>query len=95
MCGFDGADGFGCLPAAAGGHVLASCEVADDCAPGLLCAPAERAPAWCQAGAEKCCLPACSLEVQVCNVAELTCVPYFEGGAAPPGYEHVGVCGAP
>ena len=70
----------------------APCGFINDCAPGHLCGPAESLPS-CEGAA--CCTPLCDLEVgdEHCQTMPGTsCVPFFQDGTAPPGYELVGVC---
>jgi hypothetical protein len=68
------------------------CGFINDCAGGLVCLDAEVFPSC--AGAA-CCSPWCQLGAGdlPCEVLPgTTCVPFFEQGTAPPGYEHIGVC---
>jgi hypothetical protein len=62
-----------------------------DCSPGQYCAFAELVPG-CEASA--CCTPYCDLDGDAnCDALPGTsCVPFFEPGMAPSGYEHIGVC---
>lgn len=76
------------------------CEYLNVCDPGLMCAAAELVPN-CN-GASGCCTPFCDVtdagaSMDCANTVgiEAECLPYFEEGQAPPGYEDVGVCGIP
>ena len=83
-------DGFTCIPedpeqAQAGDP----CEFESSCAAGLYCVAGA---AGCDA-ATTCCTPYCSLfDADPPCLLDDTCVPWFEEGQAPPGYEHVGIC---
>ncbi|MBV1862633.1 MAG: hypothetical protein KUG77_29700 [Nannocystaceae bacterium] len=84
---------FGCVPDASGdaGGVFETCEFANGCDPGLLCANAAIVGACTpEAG---CCTPYCDLSAPMCP-EPTTCVPYFAEGQATPGYETLGVCGS-
>ncbi|MCY0988746.1 ribulose phosphate epimerase [Nannocystis sp. ILAH1] len=88
---------FACIAEYSGdeGQVFDSCDYANDCDPGLLCASPEAA-VECDPIANGCCLPFCDTEQPVaCPGAMQTCQPWFEVGAAPAGYEHVGMCTLP
>jgi hypothetical protein len=68
------------------------CGYINDCAKGNICVTAETLPSC--AGAA-CCSPWCQLgqgDLPCEVIPESTCVPFFEQGMAPPGYENVGVC---
>ena len=61
--------------------------------PGLVCLNPEYVPD-CQAGG--CCSPFCDTkEANDCPGQGQDCIPWWEEGMAPPGYETVGVCGIP
>jgi hypothetical protein len=73
-------------------HQIATCD------PGLFCADATVVPE-CQGGEAKgCCSSFCDLTDAdpdtTCTAFSptLVCVSWFERGAAPEGYEHVGIC---
>jgi hypothetical protein len=71
------------------------CGFINDCAAGHVCVAAEVLPA-CQGSA--CCTPFCNLELgdgQCELMPGTSCVPFFEDGTAPPGYEDVGLCVLP
>ena len=87
--------GFVCVLDASGdeGQIFDPCEFANACDPGLLCLLPELA-AECDPQALGCCLPFCDLSLpNACPGQGQQCLPWFEQGQAPPGYENVGVCG--
>jgi hypothetical protein len=68
------------------------CGYINDCAAGLFCMDAAAFPA-CEGSA--CCTPFCDLMLGdgPCEAIMGTmCVPFFEEGTAPPGYDNLGVC---
>jgi hypothetical protein len=75
-----------------------ACEYTNVCDPGLWCAPAETVP-----GCEtpRCCTPFCDLSEPdpdgSCPGAAggQECVPWYEEGQVPPGYEDIGTCAIP
>jgi len=72
------------------------CEFVNACNPGLFCASVDYVPD-CE-GNIGCCTPFCDLlAADPCPgaVPEVECIPWFEEGQAPPGYETLGVCGVP
>jgi hypothetical protein len=86
---------FSCVFAAQNIPVGEPCGFINDCAPGLLCANTDVLPA-CNGSA--CCAIFCSLSVgdsQCAAVLGTACVPFYEDGYAPPGYEDTGVCIVP
>jgi hypothetical protein len=86
---------FNCLLSTQGIPTGEPCGFIDDCAGGNNCTSGELLPS-CLGSA--CCSPFCPLGVgdQACEVLPgTTCAPFFEEGAAPPGYEDVGVCLVP
>jgi hypothetical protein len=94
--------GFVCIPDASGpegGAYGDPCEFVNVCDPGLFCAAAEAVPN-CQ-GSSGCCSEYCDLGQpdagSGCSGVSggQECVPWFEGGQAPPGYEDVGACAIP
>jgi len=89
-----GGEGFICVLDASGeeGQYGDPCEFANVCDPGLICINPEYVPG-CQAGG--CCTPWCDISDFNCPGAGQDCIPWFEDGMAPPGYENVGVCGIP
>ena len=65
------------------------CEYANACDPGLYCMSPEHVPGCKAAG---CCSPWCNIEAaNTCPGATQVCIPWYDD--APPGYEHVGICG--
>ncbi|MCB9566138.1 MAG: hypothetical protein H6710_02795 [Myxococcales bacterium] len=103
----DCAVGQGCYPAAGGGTFVCfktsvgmgeggvgdGCNYTNQCQPGLMCAAPELVPDCAESG---CCSPFCAVSEGngVCLQGQ-ECLPYFEMGSAPPGYEDVGVCALP
>jgi hypothetical protein len=70
------------------------CEYINACDPGLAGINAEYVPGC--AGATACCAPFCDVNEAECDAgAGEECVPYYEEGQAPPGYENVGICMLP
>ena len=101
----DCADGDACLPYPrdvficildASGEMGAygdPCDYSNACDPGLVCLNPEYVPG-CQAGG--CCTPFCDTSApNTCPGDGQECIPWYEEGEAPEGYEHVGVCGVP
>ncbi|MEZ4450321.1 MAG: hypothetical protein R3B09_12660 [Nannocystaceae bacterium] len=86
---------FHCVPLAEepGGYGQ-PCESIATCAPGLACLNAVEVPG-CEGTA--CCSPYCKVsDPNLCpGVPEQSCVPYYEPGEAPEGYEELGVCAIP
>ncbi len=89
---------FTCVLDASGeeGQTFDACEYINVCDKGLLCANPALA-SECNAGANGCCLPFCPLDEDpaMCPGVGQQCLPWFEVGTAPPGYENVGFCGIP
>jgi hypothetical protein len=71
------------------------CYFDNSCLNGNLCIyEPERIPGC--VGGPGCCAPYCDVTDAACPPGDGTsCVAFFEDGAAPPGYEHVGVCMLP
>lgn len=88
--------GFVCVFDASGeeGQVFDPCEFGNVCDQGLYCLPPSYA-AECDAAAGGCCLPFCDVKAPDCTGAGQMCLPWFDEGTAPPGYENVGICGIP
>ena len=77
------------------GQAFDPCEYANACDPGHLCADPKLA-AECDPDQTGCCLPMCDTSLaNTCPGAGQACVPWFEAGTAPPGFENVGLCGLP
>jgi hypothetical protein len=91
---------FVCAPDASGkmGAYGDPCEYLNVCDAGLACVPPEFVPNCAAAG---CCSPFCDVSDPMSGAAcpgaggGQDCIPWFEMGQAPPGYEDVGVCGIP
>jgi hypothetical protein len=88
---------FHCVSDASGeaGAVGDPCEYVDACDPGSFCANADVWPACAGLG---CCAPFCDLDAAMPCPAEptgLECVPWYEDGTAPRGYETLGLCASP
>ncbi len=91
-------DIFSCVPDAGGeqGAFGEGCEFLNVCDPGLFCANPEGVPD-CQ-GSIGCCSSFCDttdpMATANCPGAAggQECVPWFEDGQAPPGYENLGAC---
>ncbi len=84
-------NGFVCGPDASGkgGGPFESCEFINACDPGTVCTVAEDVGLCGEAF--QCCTPFCDLAAPNCP-ADTSCVPAFEDGSAPPGFESVGIC---
>jgi len=95
------AEDFVCGPDASGemGAYGDPCEFINVCDPGLFCLDASAVPNC--AGAIGCCSEACDItdpagDMQCSGAAEgQPCQPWYEEGAAPPGYEDGGACALP
>ena len=92
-------DDFLCVPDASGemGVYGDPCEFINACDPGLMCLGAAAVPDC--TGSQGCCSEVCdtsdpSGDAQ-CSGADQACEPWYEEGAAPPGYEDVGACALP
>jgi hypothetical protein len=73
----------------------AACSFINDCDRGLMCVPAEVIPDCLGAS---CCTPFCELmlgDAQCDAVPGTSCVPFWEEGFAPEGYEQLGICVVP
>jgi len=96
-----GPDGFICILDASGdeGQYGDPCEKVNVCDPGLFCANAESVPDC--VSMVGCCTEFCDLTapdpLAYCSgVADgIECVPWYEPGQAPQGYDHVGACTLP
>jgi hypothetical protein len=84
---------FLCAPDASGdeGAFGDACEYVNVCDPGLVCLGGERVPGCVSAG---CCTPFCTVGTNQCQLLDedMECLPWFEDGQAPPGFEDVGAC---
>ena len=93
VCVFDGASFF-CSDFLVGDvPVHGSCTSAY-CAPGLACIPSD-ASLECE-GSFLCCEPFCDATLpNTCPGQDQTCVPWYDPGDAPPGFETLGLCSLP
>ncbi len=84
---------FACAPDASEDDrgLFAPCQFSNSCAAGLICVNPEVVGGCGAPPLDGCCSPACDLDDDACPDA-MTCVPWFEPGQVPPGYEDVGVC---
>jgi hypothetical protein len=89
-----GGEAFICALDASGeeGQYGDPCEFANVCDPGLICLNPEYVPD-CMAGG--CCSPWCDINDFDCPGEGQDCLPWFEDGQAPPGFDNVGICGIP
>jgi hypothetical protein len=89
--------GFTCAPDSSGAQGVDDdgCEFINVCDPGLMCAEASLLDNC--AAFFGCCTPFCDFSVggDPCPSALEECVPYFDVGLAPPGFEDVGICAIP
>ena len=89
---------FLCILDASGdaGVAFDPCEYINSCDKGFLCANPTIATE-CDPMAIGCCMPFCDTSVMpaMCPGANQVCLPWYEMGTAPPGYENVGICGLP
>lgn len=70
-----------------------ACGFLNDCAGGLACVAAGLLPSCL---GDSCCAAFCDVnDIAACPDPNLECVPFFDQGQAPVGYEHIGVCGVP
>ncbi|HEY8377874.1 MAG TPA: ribulose phosphate epimerase [Nannocystis sp.] len=77
------------------GQLYDPCEYINACDKGFFCANPMIA-LECDAGAIGCCMPFCDItEVGVCTGQGQECLPWYEPGQAPPGYESLGYCSIP
>lgn len=88
---------FGCFPDASGleGQEFDPCYAFNGCDPGLVCVPSESA-AECDQNVSTCCVTYCKLSLAgPCTGVNQECLPWYEMGNAPPGYDDLGVCKIP
>ncbi|MCA9660861.1 MAG: hypothetical protein KC486_21135 [Myxococcales bacterium] len=82
------------------------CEYLNGCASGSLCTSTQYLPTSACNGSANCCAPFCDLgdgqgpgnvacEGVAKEVPEVECVPFYDEGQAPAGFEHVGLCAVP
>lgn len=97
---YDVGNAFICAPESphSSGSYGQSCDQIAVCDPGLFCAEAQSVPECKGGDATGCCSPFCDLTDRdpdaTCAAFSptLACVPWFEPGTAPEGYEHLGGC---
>ena len=86
-------DGFLCTYDASGdlGAFADPCEYVNDCDPGLACLDGERVPGCDHYG---CCTSFCGVGSASCQLLDdaMDCIPWYDDGEAPHGFEDVGVC---
>jgi hypothetical protein len=89
---------FTCILDASGdeGQAFDACEYINVCDKGLMCAN-PMLGSECDPAAIGCCLPFCPLDEvpSMCPGAGQECIPWYEDGTAPPGFDNVGICGIP
>ncbi|MEZ4382629.1 MAG: hypothetical protein R3A79_14925 [Nannocystaceae bacterium] len=88
-------DVFACVPDVSGdgGAFAEPCAAVGGCDPGLACVAAGRVDGCV---ADGCCSPVCDTAApNTCPGDGQECIPWYEAGQAPPGYENVGLCGIP
>jgi hypothetical protein len=89
---------FTCVLDASGdeGQTFDPCEFVNACDKGFLCANVALGTE-CMVAAKGCCLPFCDTadDPVMCPGAGQECIPWYEMGTAPPGFEQVGICGIP
>jgi hypothetical protein len=77
------------------GQAFDACEYYNSCDKGFLCGNPGLGME-CDPMALGCCLPYCDLsQPNECPGASQECLPWYEMGMEPPGYENVGICGIP
>lgn len=88
-------DTFVCAPDASGGAGQQgdACEFINACEPGTACVEGAAYGAGCFSN---CCTTFCTLGTGFdCPEADQDCIPWFDEGAAPSGFEDVGLCAVP
>lgn len=84
---------FVCVPSAADEpQVGGPCATVNECGVGSVCIASG---ALVDCASPTCCTSFCNLAGDEVCEAPAVCVPWYAEGSAPPGYEDVGVCGAP
>ena len=94
-CYWNNTGPFNCLPTSEDHGLGEPCGFVNDCAAGHVCQPAELFPACL---GSSCCASFCELgagDVQCEDLPGTGCVPLFEEGDEPAGFEEVGVCVLP
>jgi hypothetical protein len=89
-CFFDGAQ-FNCDPA---GDIPTNepCGYINDCLPGNYCLEAVALPNCIGAA---CCSAWCDTSEPQCLTPDTECIPFYDEGTAPPGFESTGICALP
>jgi hypothetical protein len=82
---------FLCLPAVGDAPQNAPCTFSEECSPGLACSHPALA-SECDPMVSGCCLPFCDLSNPMCTNQGAVCLPWYEMGMAPPGFENLGIC---
>ena len=84
---------FSCAPESSGdlGKAWDPCDDVVDCNPGLTCVDDIHLPTC---PTSRCCTPYCEHPNPDCQEG-FSCVPWYAGNEAPPGFENVGVCRLP
>jgi hypothetical protein len=87
-------ENFTCLPTTDNIPAGQPCSMINDCASGNSCVDGMLLPC----NDPSCCTPFCDVnlgDAECIEVPGTSCVPFFEQGTAPDGYDHVGVCIVP
>ncbi len=82
------------IDASAGANQGDPCQYSNGCSPGFICI---NGPYVQNCNSQACCTAYCDTDLANTCVGKPTveCIPYYEDGTAPPGYEDVGICGIP
>jgi hypothetical protein len=93
---YDDGESFLCAPECGGemGMYGDPCEFEFGCCdPGLICADDSAVPGCV---GDRCCTEYCDLtDPELCPGEGQACVPTYDPGSAPPGYENLGLCAVP
>lgn len=76
------------------GQEFDPCSCSNECDPGFFC-DAPQLASECDPTAPGCCLAFCDLAAPVCAGAGAKCLPWYEMGKVPVGFENVGKCVLP
>lgn len=91
-------NGFVCVLDASGGMAPygSPCMFANGCNPGLICIAADAVPEPDCNQSTGCCSPMCDMnEANTCPGQGQECQALYQPGAAPPGFDNMGVCAVP
>ena len=91
-------DTFVCAPDASGDQGAAGepCEFINACDEGNGCIAPDAYGPGCPAGSAGCCSPFCATDAPLmCPEGTQECIPWYDEGAGPPGFDTVGVCSLP